>query len=231
MTDPHSDFIERIPLVAGASDDYVRARAELVAAELDLTDQIERVAELRKALPPGPRLVRDYVFLDARDGRSVGLDELLPNDGRPLVVFHLMYGPRWDEACPSCTMWNDGFNDVAHRLDGAMAFVVIGKARPEKLGAWAKRRRWNNLRLLSSIHTSFNADLGVESSDDEQYPGISVFVRDSDGWARLYYSGRAAPGPNHWRGIDHLTPDWHLLDLLPRGRGDYEPTNKGPVPG
>ena len=46
---------------AGESDDYRRRREELLAAEIALKDQVERVAEMRRALPPGRR-VPDYVF-------------------------------------------------------------------------------------------------------------------------------------------------------------------------
>lgn len=28
----------------------------------------------------------------------------------------------------------------------------------------------------------------------------------------------------HWRGIDLYTPVWHILDVLPEGRGDWNPS-------
>jgi predicted dithiol-disulfide oxidoreductase (DUF899 family) len=40
----------------GVADEYVAAREELRLAELDLTDHRERVAKLRRMLPPGPVL-------------------------------------------------------------------------------------------------------------------------------------------------------------------------------
>src|SRR6266852_9422861 len=43
------------------SDDYRRRREELLAAEIALKDQVERVAEMRRALPLGMH-VPDYVF-------------------------------------------------------------------------------------------------------------------------------------------------------------------------
>ena len=45
----------------GQSDAYAKARKELLDAEIALRDQRERVAELRRALPPGPEMP-DYAF-------------------------------------------------------------------------------------------------------------------------------------------------------------------------
>src|SRR2546425_4104916 len=69
---------------SGESDDYQRRREELLAAELALKDQVERVAALRRSLPPGTR-IPDYVFRegpvdlirnDPADFRDVHLNEL-----------------------------------------------------------------------------------------------------------------------------------------------------------
>jgi predicted dithiol-disulfide oxidoreductase (DUF899 family) len=43
------------------SDDYRQRREELLAAEIALRDQVERVAALRRALPLGAQMP-DYVF-------------------------------------------------------------------------------------------------------------------------------------------------------------------------
>ncbi|HCP74384.1 MAG TPA: hypothetical protein DIU08_07050, partial [Ktedonobacter sp.] len=45
----------------GESDEYRRARKELLAAEIALKDQVEHVAAMRRQLPRGMR-VPDYVF-------------------------------------------------------------------------------------------------------------------------------------------------------------------------
>jgi hypothetical protein len=46
----------------GESVAYRKARTELLAEEIDLRRRIERVAELRRALPPGGEVPEDYVF-------------------------------------------------------------------------------------------------------------------------------------------------------------------------
>jgi predicted dithiol-disulfide oxidoreductase (DUF899 family) len=79
---------------AGESDDYRRRREELLAAEIALKDQVERVAEMRRALPPGRR-VPDYVFRegapdlglnDPADVADVALADLFTDGHDTLIV-------------------------------------------------------------------------------------------------------------------------------------------------
>jgi len=95
------------------SPEYLAKREELRLAEIDLMRQRERVAELRRHLPPGP-VVEDYKFiegpvdLDSGDTptRTVRLSELFTAAGRPLVIYHLIVRETSDQAV----------SDV-HRLD------------------------------------------------------------------------------------------------------------------
>src|SRR4051812_44595240 len=105
------------------SAEYLGKREELRLAEIELMRHRERVAEMRRHLPPGPAL-KDYEFiegpadLDSGDTstRTVHLSELFTEPGRPLVIYHLMYGKRQTKPCPMCTAWVDGINGVAHHL-------------------------------------------------------------------------------------------------------------------
>ncbi len=57
--------------LTGESASYLDAREKLRLAEIDLMQQRERVAEMRRALPPGP-VVDDYEFLEGRRiGRAI----------------------------------------------------------------------------------------------------------------------------------------------------------------
>src|ERR1700761_637761 len=97
------------------SAEHLGKREELRLAEIELMRQRERVAELRRHLPPGP-VVKDYEFLegpvdlDSGDSptRTVHLSELFTATDRPLVIYHLMYGKRQTVPCPMCTAWIDG---------------------------------------------------------------------------------------------------------------------------
>src|SRR5438270_4062988 len=81
------------------TDNYLAARETLRIAELELMQQHERVAELRRRLPQGAPL-ENYSFqegpqdLSAGDApvRTVRLAELFTEPGRALVVYHMMYG-------------------------------------------------------------------------------------------------------------------------------------------
>ncbi len=104
------------------SEEYLAKREELRLAEIELMQHCERVAALRRALPLGPAL-QDYEFLEGPialdEGdepiHTVKLSELFTTAGRPLVIYHLMYGKKQVKPCPMCTMWIDGANGVTQQ--------------------------------------------------------------------------------------------------------------------
>jgi predicted dithiol-disulfide oxidoreductase (DUF899 family) len=206
------------------SDEYRRQRAELRVAELDLIDQAERVAALRRTLP-ADTVVDDYPLIDVASGDRVRLSELFSAPGRPLILYHFMYGKLQTEPCPLCTMWSDGYNAAAPHLTQNADFVVVAAADPAAIAAHAASRGWSNLRLLSARDSTFKYDLGSEEEDGEQIESISVFTRGDDGSVRHVYSkGAQMADDRRERGIDLLTPVWNLLDLTPNGRGDWYPS-------
>lgn len=203
----------------GADEQHVSARIELARQERRLRDQIEAVAAARRALPPGP-VLGDYEFVEATAGQDrVSLAGLF-GEHETLVVYHLMFSPSDDEACPMCSMWVDGFNGVAPHLARHTAFAVIAKAPPDRLRAWAQRRGWDRLRVLSSHGTSFNEDMNAEFESGDQRPMASV-LRKADDSVRHLYSLPANLIDGAERGIDLLSPVWSVLDLLPNGRGAW----------
>jgi predicted dithiol-disulfide oxidoreductase (DUF899 family) len=139
-----------------------------------------------------------------------------------LVGYHLVFEADWDAACPSCSMWVDGVHGVAHHLTRRVDFAVIAMAPLVRVRAWARRRGRDGLRILSSDGTGFSADCGVVTSAGDPWPALSVFARRDGGIRHTYLT----PFVDH--GIDLLTPVWHVLDLVPEGRGDWEPDNSYP---
>ena len=91
------------------------------------------------------------------------------------------------------------------------------------LAQWARVRGWQNVRLVSSHGSSLKDDLRMQDGEGRQQPGVSVFTREPDGRIRHFYTGEAMMAPEHFRGMDLLSPVWNLLDLLPEGRGDWMP--------
>ena len=205
------------------SEGYRRQREELRLAELELIDQVERVAALRRQLS-ADTVVDDYLFIDVVSGAMVPLSELFTGPDRALILYHLMYGKAQTEPCPLCTMWIDGYDAVAPHITQNVDFAVVAAAEPAALRAHATARGWNNLRLLSAGDSTFKYDLGSEEADGAQTEWISVFSLGDDGTVRhLYSKGAQMADDRRERGIDLLSPVWHLLDLTPGGRDDWYP--------
>ena len=211
------------------SEDYLRKGEEFGRAEIELGNQGERVAELRRRLPEGP-VVQDYLFeevaakLDEGDSpiRTVRLSDLFTKPNRSLVLYQFMYGKEQTKPCPMCTAWIDGINGVAHHLAQNLNLAIVAAADPVALRTWARARGWNRLRLLSAGSSTFKYDLGSEDKDGNQDSTISVFTQDSDGIVRHFYTGHPWLAEDiKERGIDELTPIWNLMDLTPHGRGDF----------
>jgi len=212
--------------------DRTESLRQLLAEEIELRNHAERVAAMRRALPLG-RELPDYVFRegpadlsrnDPKDFKETKLSELFAPGKNELFIYHLMYAPDWDGACPMCTMWVTGLNGIANYFTERANFVVIAKADIAKLREYARARGWNNVRLLSSQDSTFNRDLEAEEPDGMQNPGVSVLVRGDDGKIRHFYSKWAPLDDNTNRGIDLLSPVWNMFDLLPSGRDDWYPT-------
>ena len=219
----------RYTRLSNESADYLAQREKLRLAEIELMRHRERVAELRRGLPPGAS-VPDYAFqegpsdLTAGDGpvRTVRLSELFSAPGRSLVIYHLMYGKAQTSPCPMCTMWIDGYNGVAQHLAQNVDFAIAAAADPATLREHARARGWQNLRLLSCGDSSFKYDLASEDADGEQDSTISVFTRDDRGTIHHFYTSHPRMADDiDQRGLDLLSPVWNVLDLTPAGRGDW----------
>ncbi len=215
--------------LSNESEEYLLKREELRRAEIDLRNERERVAELRRQLPQGPA-VEDYVFeevsakLDAGDTpvRKTRLSELFTNPGRSVVLYHLMFGKKQTKPCPMCTAWIDGFNGIAHHLAQGIDFAIVAAAELPALRSYARVRGWGRLRLLSAGSSTFKYDLGSEDKEGIQDSAISVFTRDHDGTIRHSYTGHPWLSRDlKERGIDELVPIWNILDLTRQGRGEF----------
>lgn len=218
----------------GESAGYRAARAQLLAAERELRRQVEQVAELRRKLPLGGELPRDYVFEegpaaldDSATVASVKLSELFRDGIHTLALYNFMYGPAMPRACPMCTAFLDSLNGAAPHAVERVNLAVVAKSPIGRIREFARSRAWHNLRLLSSAGNSYNRDYHGETAEGGQLPVLSLFVR-RDGRIYHSYSTELAfappePGQNQ-RHIDMLWPLWNLLDLTPEGRGtDWYP--------
>jgi len=144
---------------------YRRIRDELLAAEVALKDERERVAELRRRLPEGTPVETDYVFREgpadlARNAEADFVDTRLSElfgDKSRLVVQHMMFGPAWEKGCPMCSMWADGFDGAAPHVGDKVAFAVVARAPIGRLREWGRQRGWRHLRLLAAVFLVYGA--------------------------------------------------------------------------
>jgi predicted dithiol-disulfide oxidoreductase (DUF899 family) len=219
----------------GESEEYQAKRDELRLAEIELMRQRERVAAMRRALPPGA-IVEDYVFQEGPSNLSAGdqpvrqvrLSEFSAPD-RPLIIYHLMYGKKQTTPCPMCTMWIDGYNGVAHHLKQNMDLAIAAAADLPALRAHARTRGWSRLRLLSCGTNTFKRDLKSEDAEGRQDSTMSVFTKGADGSVRHFYTAHPSMADDiRERGLDLLTPVYNMLDLTPAGRGSRYASLKYP---
>jgi len=203
---------------------YAKLRDELQEAEIALRDQRERVAELRRSLP-ADTAVPDETFEEIRDGQRqpVKLSELFTDPAKPLILMQFMYGRGQSSPCPMCTMWADGYDGAIPHIEQRANFAVLVAGDVGDFSAYARERGWQNLRLVSAAGSKLKAELGFESEDGGQLPGVSVYTRAADGSVTHAYSQCAMFGERGFRGMDLLSPVWSYFDLLPDGRGEFFP--------
>jgi len=206
------------------SPEYRKARDALLADEIELRRHIERVAEQRRALPPGGKVTKDYRFNSERG--PVGLADLF-GDKQSLVVYSYMFGPQRERPCPMCTSLLSAWDGEAKDMEQRVALAVVARSPIEKLVAFKKERGWHGLKLYSDVTGDFSRDYYALSPDGGDDAAFTVFTR-RDGAIRHFWSGEmgassADPGQDP-RGAPDLMPLWTILDSTPEGRGtDWYP--------
>ena len=210
-----------------SKDEWTAARRQLLAEEKAFTKQRDRLAAARRELP-WEKVDKTYVFHGPSG--EVPLADLF--DGRSqLIVYHFMFGPGWEDGCPSCSYLADHFDGATqHLAQRDVTLVAVARAPLSKLDAYKKRMGWR-FPWFSSDGNDFNHDFDVSFGADElargdvyynyhmtqfpvdEAPGVSVFHKDDNGEIFHTYSSYA-------RGLDTLIGTYHLLDLVPKGRDE-----------
>ena len=97
----------------GTREEWSAAHKELHEREQELGKLDEELAKQRQELPWVP-IEKEYTF-DTEDGKKT-LAQLF--DGRSqLLIYHLMFGPTYEQACAGCT-------GLADHLDGALTHLT-----------------------------------------------------------------------------------------------------------
>jgi predicted dithiol-disulfide oxidoreductase (DUF899 family) len=193
-----------------SAERWQAARAELLAAEKELTRALDRQAAARRRLPM-VKVAQEYVF-DSPSG-----DKSLPDlfEGREqLVVYQFMdNGP--DHFCPGCTHFTDNVPvDALDRLaDKGVSWATVSNMPLAQIEAYKSQRGWT-LPFVSSHGTSFSKDCGAD------YFMITAFLRDGEEIYRTYSTTA--------RGVDRLLFTNNVLDLTVFGRKeDWEDSPAG----
>jgi len=207
--------------------EWLAARKELLAKEKTFSRQRDALSAERRELP-WVRVDKQYVF-DAPGGKET-LGDLFGGRSQ-LIVYHFMFGPDWQEGCPSCSFISDHFDgSVVHLEHRDVTLVVVSRAPLPKIEAFKKRMGWR-FKWVSSYGNDFNRDYHVSFTPEEkaqgkvvynfepsdfpsdEAPGTSVFYRDDTGAIFHTYSSYA-------RGLDILIGAYNYLDLVPKGRDE-----------
>jgi predicted dithiol-disulfide oxidoreductase (DUF899 family) len=209
-----------------SQDEWIRARKELLAKEKKLTRDRDALSEERRNLP-WVKIDKEYVF-DSPKGK-ITLKELF-GDKNQLVTYHFMFGPGWEQGCPSCSMIADTFDGMRVHLSARdVSFVAISRAKLSEIEEFKKRMGWT-FKWLSSFNNDFNHDFRVSFTKQElesgkvdynytlqefsdEAPGLSVFYKDAKGNIYHTYS-------TYGRGLDTLLHPYNYLDLVPKGRDE-----------
>jgi predicted dithiol-disulfide oxidoreductase (DUF899 family) len=206
------------------SDEYRRARTALLAEEIELRRNIERVAEQRRALPPGGEVSKAYAFVG--ENGPISFAGLFAGK-ETLVVYNYMFGPHRERPCPMCTSllsaWDGEVPDITQRV----ALAVIARSPIERLVAFKRERGWHYLPLFSDTTGEFSRDYHALINGGDEVPAFNAFTRQGGTirhfWGGEMTGGSADPGQDP-RGAPDLMPIWTILDVTPEGRGkDWYP--------
>jgi predicted dithiol-disulfide oxidoreductase (DUF899 family) len=209
----------------GESTEYRAAREALLADEIEFRRHMTRLAEQRRALPPGPVIAKNYRFKDA-NGTELGLKEMF-GDHDTLVTYFWMYGPQRERPCPMCTNWLGAVNGNAADIKQRVALKILGRSPVERQNAFAMERGWHHLDFAQTVGDDYAKDLGVLTSEGWEYPALIVYRRDGDAvrlfWASEMTKEMADPDQDP-RDAPDVASLWSILDLTPGGRSaDWYP--------
>jgi predicted dithiol-disulfide oxidoreductase (DUF899 family) len=207
--------------------EWLAARKAHLAQEKKFSKARDELARQRRELP-WVKVEKQFVF-DAPGGKE-SLSDLFAGRNQ-LIVYHFMFGPGWEQGCPSCSLLADHFDGaVVHLAQRDVTFLAVSRAPLPQIEAFKKRMGWK-FKWVSSFENDFNRDYHVSFTKDEmdkgevyynyaltkfpseEAPGASVFARDAGGTIFHTYS-------TYGRGLDILIGAYNYLDLVPKGRDE-----------
>ena len=174
----------------GTRQQWLAERLKLLEAEKELTRRSDDLARRRQELP----WVRiDKVYRFETDEGDASLADLFRGRSQ-LLVYHLMFGPDYSGACPSCSAIADGFNGfVMHLANHDVMLWAVSRAPLAKLQAYKHRMGWT-FPWATSFGSDFNSDFNVQLTEQQQHEGGFEYNYRRE--AALQLRGDAAPVPH-----------------------------------
>ena len=150
----------------GTQEEWQAERGELLKEEKELTRRGDELATRRRELP-WVRVEKDYRF-ETEDGEKTLAD--LFDGSSQLLVYHFMFGPRYEAGCPVCSSIEDTLAPQVPHLKARDTTLLLASRGPlEKLLAYRERMGWG-IDWVSSGGTDFNRDLGFLYTEEELRP-------------------------------------------------------------
>ena len=94
-------------------DEWLAARKRHLSTEKKLTRLRDQLSAERRQLP-WVEVDKNYIF-DGPNGKET-LADLFAGRSQ-LIVYHFMFGPQWEEGCPSCSF-------LADHIDGTLVHLA-----------------------------------------------------------------------------------------------------------
>ncbi len=206
--------------------EWIAARKELLVKEKKLTRQRDELAAERQKLP-WVKVDKKYAF-ETRSGKKT-LAELFGGKSQ-LAVYHFMFGPDWEQGCPSCSLIADHLDNLGiHLAQRDVRLTMVSRAPLGKIEEFKKRMGWK-FPWVSSYGSDFNSDFEVSVAKEDvgketvynyattkfpsdERPGMSVFQKNANGEVFHTYSV-------YGRGLEDFMSMYAILDRVPKGRDE-----------
>ena len=220
-------------------EEWLAARNELLEREKELTRRNEELARQRRELPWVP-VDKEYSF--ETDEGAKTLPDLFKGRSQ-LLIYHFMFGPKYDAGCTVCSSIADNIDsNVAHLAARDVTMICVSRAPLDRIRDYKRRMGWD-FDWVSSARSDFNFDLGASRTEEdvrpivegglpplvdqmasasgtdaagfiEESPGLSAFALE-DGVVYQTYATTA-------RGLEPVMGYYALLDRAPLGRDERD---------
>jgi len=218
--------MEKVAAKVVSPAEWLTARKQLLAKEKEFTRLRDELSRQRREMP-WEKVEKSYAFQTANGQKT--LTDLFGGRSQ-LIVYHFMFGPGWEQGCPSCSFIADSFDgSVIHLAQRDTTLLAVSRATLPEIDAFKKRMGWK-FDWVSSNGSDFNYDFQVSTGNgekagssvyynygltqfpSEERPGASMFFKKNEEVFHTYST--------YARGLDILLNAYNWLDMTAKGRDE-----------